>query len=89
MSAKTKRRLLQLLGFIIGLIFGWYRPMQVQSILPLLGIGVGIGYFILSRSLDNERKLADIPWFIPLQMVMYFIIGGALTSSITIALEYL
>lgn len=89
MSAKTKRRLLQLLGFIIGLIFGWYRPLQVQSMLPLLGIGVGIGYFILSRSLDKERKLADIPWLTPLQMVMYFIIGGALTSSITIALEYL
>lgn len=89
MSTKTKRRLLQLVGFLIGLVFGWYRPLQVQTMLPVLGIGVGIGYFVLSRSLDKEQALADIPWFIPLQMVMYFIIGGAITSSLTLALEYL
>lgn len=89
MSTKTKRRLLQLAGFLIGLVFGWYRPLQVQSMLPTLGIGVGIGYFILSRSLDKERNLSDIPWYVPLQMVMYFIIGGAMTSSLTLALEYL
>lgn len=88
MSKKTKRRWLQLFGFIIGLLFGLLRPDQIQQLFPILGIGVGIGYFISSRvASDNDKHLDDLPWFIPLQMIMYFIIGGAISSSIVLAIE--
>ena len=88
MSEKKKRRLFQLVGFLIGLAFGWIRPSQMQSMLPILGIGVGVGYFIFSQTVtDSERSISDISWFIPLQMVMYFIIGGAITSSLYLVIE--
>lgn len=88
MSKKAKRRWLQLFGFIIGLLFGTFRPGQIQSLFPVLGISVGIGYFILSKvASDDEKELDDVAWFIPLQMIMYFIIGGAVSSSIILAIE--
>ncbi|WP_161878319.1 hypothetical protein [Alkalibacterium sp. MB6] len=88
MPEKRKRRLFQLAGFLIGLAFGWIRPLQMQSMLPILGIGVGVGYFIFSQTAtDNERPISEISWFIPLQMVMYFIIGGAITSSLYLVIE--
>ncbi|MFL2075387.1 hypothetical protein [Marinilactibacillus psychrotolerans] len=88
MISKSKRRLLQLLGFIIGLLFGLWRPQQVQLMLPVLGISVGIGYFLLSKVTINKHKdLSEIRWFIPIQMIMYFIIGGAIGSSIYLYME--
>ncbi len=88
MISKSKRRLLQLLGFIIGLLFGLWRPQQVQLMLPVLGISVGIGYFLLSKVTTNKHKdLSEIRWFIPIQMIMYFIIGGAIGSSIYLYME--
>lgn len=88
MISKSKRRLLQLLGFIIGLLFGLWRPQQVQLMLPVLGISVGIGYFLLSKVTTSKHKdLSEIRWFIPIQMIMYFIIGGAIGSSIYLYME--
>lgn len=88
MSKKTKRRWLQLFGFLVGLLFGLLRPDQIQQLFPILGIGVGIGYFISYRVISEEEKhLDDLSWFIPLQMIMYFIIGGAISSSIVLAIE--
>jgi len=87
-SKKTKRWWLQLFGFLIGLLLGLLRPDQIQQLFPILGIGVGIGYFISSRVTSEEEKhLDDLSWFIPLQMIMYFIIGGAISSSIVLAIE--
>lgn len=88
MSKKAKRRWLQLFGCLVGLLFGTFRPVQVQSLFPVLGISVGVAYFILSKvSSDNDKALDDIYWFVPVQMVMYFIIGGAVSSSIILAIE--
>ena len=88
MITKIKRLLLQSLGFIIGLAFGLWRPQQVQFMLPVLGISVGIGYFMLSKvTTDKEKNLSEIRWFIPIQMIMYFIIGGAIGSSIYLYME--
>ncbi|MCC5896152.1 MAG: hypothetical protein JJU16_11890 [Alkalibacterium sp.] len=88
MSKKAKRRWLQLFGFVTGLVFGTLRPDQIQSLFPVLGITVGIGYFISAKvASDNEKELDEIAWFIPLQMIMYFIIGGAVSSSIVLAIE--
>ncbi|PRY83434.1 hypothetical protein [Alkalibacterium olivapovliticus] len=88
MSKKAKRRWLQLFGFLTGLLFGYFRAQQIQSLFPVLGISVGIGYFLLSKTAsDKDKDLDDIAWFIPLQMIMYFIIGGALSSSIVLAIE--
>lgn len=88
MSQKIKRRWLQLFGFLVGLLFGLVRPDQIQQLFPIFGIGVGIGYFISSRVTSEEEKhLDDLSWFIPLQMIMYFIIGGAISSSIVLAIE--
>lgn len=88
MSKKAKRRGLQFFGFLVGLLFGVIRPDQMQGLFPILGISVGIGYFISSRmAADSDKELDDIAWFIPLQMIMYFIIGGAVSSTIILALE--
>lgn len=88
MSKKAKRRWLQLFGCLTGLLFGLLRAQQIQSLFPVLGISVGIGYFILSKTAsDSDKELDDIAWFIPVQMVMYFIIGGAISSSIVLAIE--
>lgn len=88
MSEKWKRRLYQLFAFIIGLLFGLWRPQAMQNMLSFLGITVGIGYFILLRiTTENDRELEDISWFLLIQMLMYFLIGGALSSSILLTLQ--
>ncbi|MFC6463769.1 hypothetical protein ACFP65_01945 [Marinilactibacillus sp. GCM10026970] len=89
MISKKNRRLLQLLGFVIGISFGLWRPQQVQMMLPLLGITVGIGYFFLSRvSMENKTDLTEIKWFVPIQMIMYFVIGGAIGSSVHLYIAF-
>lgn len=88
MSEKWKRRLYQLFAFITGLLFGLWRPQATQNMLYFLGITVGIGYFILLRiTTENDRELEDISWFLLIQMLMYFLIGGALSSSILLTLQ--
>lgn len=88
MSTKWKRRLYQLFAFVFGIFFGLWRPQSTQNMLPLLGIIVGIGYFFLSRiTSEKGRELEDIRWFLLIQMLMYFLIGGALSSSILLTLH--
>lgn len=88
MTAKKKRRILQLIGFILGLLYGYFRPSSMQSLLPVLGIGVGISYFLFSSRISDENKSLDDSFMFPLvQMFMYFLIGGALTSTVLLALE--
>ncbi|WP_208559223.1 hypothetical protein [Marinilactibacillus kalidii] len=56
--------------------------------LPILGIAVGIGYFLLTRvSTDKKADLTEIKWFVPIQMIMYFVIGGAVGSSVHLYME--
>lgn len=87
MSAKWNRRALQLFGFLIGALFGLWRPETTQSILPIIGIGVGISYFFLSRQLNEEKEVEEIPGFLLVQLFMYFLLGSALTSTILLAIQ--
>jgi len=86
LSQKWKRRLYQFLTFTIGLIFGYFDPTTTQRLLPLLGIIVGLGYLFLSQSNKDFEKSG---WFLLIQMFMYFLIGGALTSTITLSMQLL
>ncbi|WP_368645235.1 hypothetical protein AB4027_10060 [Alkalibacterium putridalgicola] len=87
MSPKTMRRTLQSIGFITGLIFGYFRPSHMQDLLPVLAIGVGISYFIYSSMQSEDDSDEEVVWFPFVQMMMYFLIGGVLSSSILLALE--
>jgi len=88
MTPKTKRRILQFIGFITGLVFGYLRPSHMQNLTPVLAIGVGISYFIYTSIQSNEEgSEKDVAWFPLVQMVMYFLIGGVLSSSILLAME--
>lgn len=90
MSTKKKRRILQLIGLTFGLIFGYLRPLNMQSLLPFLGVGVGISYFILTSTFsDEETAIDDVTWFPLVQLFMYFLIGGALTSTVLLTLRTL
>jgi len=89
MPSKWTRRGLLLFAIIIGLILGLLRPAMTQGLLSLLGIVAGLGFFMLSRSTQNKKGKDKAKaentferWFILIQMVMYFIIGGALGSMI-------
>jgi hypothetical protein len=86
MSHKWRRRSYQTFALLIGLLFGLWRPQATQAVLPIIGIIVGIGYFILSR---QEKELEEISWFLLIQMLMYFLIGSALSSTILISFEVL
>lgn len=90
MSPKNKRRTLQLIGFLIGLTFGYFRPAHMQNLIPILAIGVGIGYFIFSTKIGNDdQSIDEITWFPLIQMIMYFLIGGVLSSSLLMSLRML
>lgn len=90
MSKKWKRRLLQLFGFIIGMILGAWRAETIHSVFPIIGISIGIGYFFLLRQpTQNGKEIEDIPWFTLLQMFTYFLIGAALSSGILLTLSIL
>lgn len=72
--------------FIIGLIFGYFDPITTQRLLPLLGITVGLGYLFISQS---KKNFDDSGWFLLIQMFMYFLIGSALSSTITLSVQLL
>jgi len=86
LSKKWKRRLYQLLALIIGLTFGYFDPITTQRLLPLLGISVGIGYLLISQSYKDFETSG---WFLLIQMFMYFLIGGAISSTITFSMQFM
>lgn len=88
MSEKWQRRSIQTFAFLVGLLFGLFRPDDTQTVLPVIGIVVGIGYFFVARiTTQQDKELEDIPWFLFIQMLMYFLIGSAITSTILLALQ--
>lgn len=85
MNSKWKKYGLWLFAFLIGSVAGFLRPEVTQSMLSPLGIIVGLGFLFYSRSNANKKDTpSSIDWFIILQMLLYFIVGAAL--SMTIAL---
>lgn len=85
MNSKWKKYGLWLFAFLLGSVGGFLRPDVTQSTLSPLGIIVGLGFLFYSRNNANKKDTTSIiDWFIILQMLLYFIIGAAL--SMTIAL---
>lgn len=88
MSKKWQRRSIQTFALLVGLLFGLFRPDATQTVLPIFGVVVGIGYFFVARITTQQNKeLEDIPWFLFIQMLMYFLIGSAITSTILLTLN--
>lgn len=90
MTNKIKRYSLLLFAALTGLVVGYIRPEVSQSLLSVIGIIVGIGYFLLSKREDpaksTQNKKPDsnsqIDWYLLLQMLLYFIVGAAIGVTI-------
>lgn len=93
MPSKWIRRLLLVFAAVIGFFFGLARPETTQSMLSVIGIAAGLGYFILSRSTEDGEKDSSSEttfnrWFLVIQMLLYFIIGGAIGSMIPFLMTF-
>lgn len=87
MTNKFKRYGLLLFATLTGLVVGYFRPEVSQSLLSVVGIIVGIGFFILSKrdeSAQNKKtkSASEIDWYLLLQMLLYFIVGAAIGVTI-------
>lgn len=90
MKNKIGRYSLLLFAALTGLVVGYLRPEVSQSLLSVIGIIVGIGFFILSKrddpatSATNKKKdsVNKMDWYLLLQMLLYFIVGAAIGVTI-------
>lgn len=90
MKNKIGRYSLLLFAALTGLVIGYLRPEVSQSLLSVVGIIVGIGFFILSKrdesakSTSNKKKdsVNKMDWYLLLQMLLYFIVGAAIGVTI-------
>lgn len=88
MPSKWARRGLVLFAAIVGFLLGLLRPALTQGLLSPIGIVAGLGYFLLSRTTTQEEDTKSESnerfnrWFLLIQMLLYFIIGGAVGSMI-------
>lgn len=95
MDVKRRNQLLSFTGGIVGAIVGYFYPMLVQGYLPILGIGVGIFYFFGANSVNknpDKKKVTDFSdytWYIILRIVMGFLVGSAITSTIVLTIDIL
>ncbi|WP_027108286.1 hypothetical protein [Lacticigenium naphthae] len=81
-SKKMKFGLL-IFAFIIGGVLGFIYPTVMQGITSPIGIGVGLGYFFLSRreqKSKGKKVVTESKGFVIIQMLLAFIIGGAIIS---------
>lgn len=86
MNNKWKKYGLCFFAFIVGLAAGYLRPEATQPMLSVVGIIAGLGFLFTSRSSTTDKKesTSRVDWFILIQMLMYFIIGAALSMSIAL-----
>lgn len=90
MTNKIKRYGLLLFATLTGLVVGYFRPEVSQSLLSVIGIIVGIGFFILTKrnettqsSQNKKSKPANqLDWYLLLQMLLYFIVGAAISVTL-------
>lgn len=87
MTNKIKRYSLLVFAALTGLVVGYIRPEVSQSLLSVVGIIVGIGFFVLSKRDEATQKKKtkptnEIDWFLLLQMLLYFIVGAAIGVTI-------
>lgn len=93
MVAKTRNRMINLIGIIIGGALGYFYPYFVQGFLPVIGIGVGIFYFLASNSVNknpDKETVTDFnayTWYSILKFFMGILIGGAITSTIVLTID--
>src|SRR5690625_5066858 len=95
MNKTTKNRIFSIISGIIGAIVGYFYPTVVQGYLPILGIGLGLFYFFASNSVNknpDKKKVTDFTdytWYTILQILMGFLVGGAITSTIVLTMDIL
>lgn len=89
MKNKWFRWSLQTLAFFFGIALGILRPIATQQMLSFVGIIVGLGYFFFSRrdqtASENAQKRNQkepFDWFLLIQMLLAFIVGGAVGSTL-------
>lgn len=93
MDTKTRNRVMNLLGGVVGAIIGYFYPMFFQNFLPVLGIGVGLFYFFASNSVNkdpNKKKVTDFTeftWYMVLRTLLGFLVGGAIVSTIILTAD--
>ncbi|WP_161878318.1 hypothetical protein [Alkalibacterium sp. MB6] len=82
MTDNTQRYLLQSFGFIVGLFYGYLRPIQMMPMFLILGFLTGFAYFLIWIQLDgSNKKVKDFYLFVPTQMTFYFILGSSLSLA--------
>ena len=95
MDIKKRNQLLSVAGGVIGAIAGYFYPALVQGYLPILGIGAGLFYFFGTNSVNKnpEKKRVtnfdEYAWYVVLRILMGFLVGGAITSTIVLTMDIL
>ena len=95
MDIKTRNRLIWVVGGIIGGLVGFFYPMLSQSILPIIGLGSGIFYFFGANSVNknpDKKRVTDFSeytWFAVLRVIMGFLVGSAIVSTIILVKDIL
>lgn len=93
MDITKKNRLYSILGGIIGGIIGYFYPIIVQGYLPILGIGLGIFYFLSINSVNknpqkkNITDFSEFKWYPIFRILMGLLVGGAITSTIVLIID--
>jgi uncharacterized membrane protein YfcA len=95
MEPHKRNRLFSLLSGGFGALVGYFYPLLVQGYLPLIGLAIGLLYFSGSHSANQkpqQKKVTDFSsytWDFILKILMGFLIGAALTSSLRLTMVYL
>ena len=100
-SRKWQNRLFIFFAFVLGLLLGSLYPEQALAALPILGTLTGlIMFFVLHVQANDESDAEQATEANPksgyhrhaglnllVRMLLYFIIGSALSSSILLSLQ--
>lgn len=95
MEAKTRNIVMSVIGGVVGSIVGYFYPELSQTILPVIGLGSGIFYFFGANSVNknpDKKKVTDFSeytWFGILRIIMGFLVGSAVVSTIILVKDIL
>ncbi len=95
MEPHKRNRLFRLLSGGLGAIVGYFYPLLIQEYLPLIGLTIGLFYFFGNQSINQkseQKKGTDFSsyrWHFIIKILMGFLIGAALTSSLRLTMVYL
>ncbi|MDN6731253.1 MAG: hypothetical protein L0L39_03630 [Atopostipes suicloacalis] len=93
MNSKKRNRLINIIGAIIGAIWGYFKPLFFQQYLPIIAIGSALLYFFASQSVNknpDKKKVTDFSdysWYGIVRFLYGLLVGGALTSTFLLVKE--